>query len=146
MAENARRYFEDVELGDELGPMSVTIPRSAVVGYCNLSQYPMPNRFTDDYIAQKEGMKAAVIPAPLTMGFMSLLVSRWAKSAFLKSLDVILRGPIGHDERLMVVGIVTDKSDIVDEPLIHCDIYIETEEGVKVAGGQAVAELPLRPL
>ena len=140
-----RRYFEDVELGDEIGPMPLAVPRQTVVDYCRLWGHPMPNRFTDDEVARREGLKAAVVPSSMSMGLMGGLISQWAADAQLKRLDIVLRQPFSLFQPVHMVGIVTDKKEESDVREIHCDLYIESQEGGRLIGGQAVIELPARP-
>ena len=83
-----------------------------------------------------------MVPATLTIAYMHLLVSRWAADAHLKRLDVVFRGLLAVDQRAQVMGVITDKDDTGDTPEVCCDLYVESLDGVRLVGGQAVVELP----
>ena len=46
-------YFEDVDLGDEIGPLETEATDDGVVSFCTVWQSQMPNRFTDREIAEQ---------------------------------------------------------------------------------------------
>ena len=49
-------YFEDVEPGDEIGPLERVAGDDDVTAFCELWGKPTPNRFTDQAIAEKSRM------------------------------------------------------------------------------------------
>ena len=46
-------FFEDVELGDDIGPLEKIASDQDVIDFCNLWGPPSPNRFTDPDEAAK---------------------------------------------------------------------------------------------
>ena len=52
-------YFEDVELGDEIGPLETEATDDGVLEFCQVWDNRTPNRFTDQAIAEK-----ATLPGP----------------------------------------------------------------------------------
>ena len=46
-ARNELPYFEDVELGDQIGPVATVATGEGVARFCAVWSPPTPNRFTD---------------------------------------------------------------------------------------------------
>ena len=59
---------------------------------------------------------------------------------------IMLRGQLGHDQPVQVVGMVVDKDESGGASEVYCDLYIQSADGVKLVGGQAVVELPPMPV
>lgn len=140
-----RRYFEDVELGDELGPVPLTISQEEVVAYCRVWGRPIPNRFTDPEVARHEGVDGTMVPGPLSMAHMARLVSGWAADVQLKRLESVFRQPLRPGQPVELAGVVIDKEAVDRENQIHCDLYVRSPEGDWLIGGKAVVILPSRP-
>ena len=99
------RYFEDVDLGDEIGPLQREVTDNEVVEFTNLSGQGggKPSRFTSDEQAQKEGLPGAIVPGIMSMSLLSKLLTDWADSADVKLLDVIFRQTIPHNQILKLL-------------------------------------------
>ena len=146
MEHSPRRYFEDVELGDELGPMSLNVSQEQVVAYCRVWGRPIPNRFTDSEMAQREGMRGTMVPGPLSMAYMAHLVSEWSADAQVRRLESVFRRPISLGQQVELSGVVVDKEIVDGEKQIQCDLYIKSLEGDRLIGGKAVISLASRPV
>ncbi len=59
-------YFEDVEVGDDIGPVQRTVSTDQVVRFLSVHQGRDmgQSRFTSDEAAIKEGMPGAIVPGP----------------------------------------------------------------------------------
>ncbi|GIT69888.1 MAG: hypothetical protein Ct9H300mP27_09920 [Chloroflexota bacterium] len=51
-------FFEDVELGDDIGPLEKIASDQDFIDFCNLWGPPTPNRFTDPDEAAKSKLSA----------------------------------------------------------------------------------------
>lgn len=139
------RYYEDVEPGDELGSCEKIATRHAVAEFCEVWGTPAAARFTDDGAAQKEGLPSAIVPGIMSMAYMAQLLSRWADGGLLKSLDVVFRQTVLHEQSLQLVGVVTDKAQDSHGSHVTCDVYILSADGERLVGGKAIVLLPNRP-
>ena len=140
-------YYGDVEVGDELGPLEKVVDRAAVQEFSSIwgSNSSNPTIFTDPEQARREMLPDVIVPGPMSMAFMAQLLTTWADGGWISKLDVVFRQTVPHETPLRVVGVVTDKYQAEDGGHIECDVYLETVDGERLVGGQAVVILPLGP-
>ena len=136
--------FEDVELGDEIGPMKTEATAEGVEAFCRLWENPKPNRFTDAESATKVGLPGPIVPGIMAMGIMTRLLTDWAGPGALKDLDVVFRQPVPHHKPLRVTATVTDTRQEEGENLVECDVMLTGAEGERYVGGKAILALPSR--
>jgi hypothetical protein len=139
------RYVEDVELGNEIGPVEVDISDDSVLAFCKVWGNEMPNRFTDPELAKKVGLSGPIVPGIMSMAIMARLFGDWSPSAVLKNLDVVFRQPVGH-EIVSINAVITDipEPSPTNEHLIECDIYLTGSSSDRLVGGKAIVVLPSR--
>ncbi len=137
-------YFEDVELGDEIGPLERVARDHDVMDFCQLWGNPMPNRFTDQEIADKARLPGPILPGIMSMALMSQLLTDWASPESLKDLDLVFRQPVPHNKPLRISATVTDTRQEDGENLVVCDILMTGVEGERYVGGTALLSLPNR--
>ena len=142
MAEN-ELYFEDVELGDDLGPAERTITDEQVQAFVEIwGAESGPSRFTSEEVAKGEGLPGMIVPGALSVGVLSQLVTGWSSSVNLKTLDLMFRQMVRHNVPLQLKGIVTDKNVVDGEPQVECDIWMEGPDGTRLVMGKAIVGLP----
>lgn len=135
-------FFEEVDVGTEI-PASIN-----KVNLVKLVQYAAAtwNFFLlhlDKEFAQKQGFKDANIPASLYGAFLAKTVTTWAGNrGRLKKLGyrVTVMGFPG--DTLICKGKVAKKYRQVGHNLVDCDIWVENQDGVKVAPASATVSLP----
>ena len=137
-------FFEDVELGDEIGPLERVARDQDVIDFCQLWGNPMPNRFTDQEIADKARLPGPILPGIMSMALMSQLLTDWASPESLKELDLVFRQPVPHNKPLRISATVTDTRQEDGENLVVCDILMTGVEGERYVGGTALLSLPSR--
>ena len=137
------RYYEEIELGEEIGPLEKTVNPDAVAAYCKVWGRPIPNRFTDVEIAKKVRLSGPIVPGQMTLAMMAQLFVDWSPNVALKLLDVVYRQPVPHG-RVLITGLVTDKRYEHGEYLVECDVRLSNEEHGTMIGGRAVVTLPSR--
>ncbi|MDA0771209.1 MAG: MaoC/PaaZ C-terminal domain-containing protein [Chloroflexi bacterium] len=139
-------YFEDVEIGDDIGPVERTVNKDQVVRFLSVHQGrdTGPNRFTSEEAAEKEGLPNAIVPGAMNIAMMSTLLTGWADTARLKKLDVVFRGMVPHNKILTLAGIVTDKNVVDGEARLECDVFLQNDEGTRLIIGNAIVLLPTR--
>tara|TARA_Y100000310_G_C20458828_1_gene704354 strand:- start:295 stop:735 length:441 start_codon:yes stop_codon:yes gene_type:complete len=139
-------YFDDVELGDEIGPLTRSVSSDQVVGFVSVRDPdPSLSRFTSDKAARSEGLPGAIVPGAMNIAMMSQIVTGWSSTVSLKKIDVVFRQMVPHNEPLTLSGIVTDKDETGGSTSLECDIVMENREGVKLVIGHAEFTLPSRP-
>lgn len=136
------RYFDDVDLGDELGPLETMATDTSVREFCEVWGTGGANRFTDHEAARKEGLAGAIVPGIMSMAYLSQLLTQWAEGGSIKKLDVVFRQLVPHNVPLRIVGIVTDKTQVKGENLVDIDVYLETGQNDRMVGGKATLSLP----
>ncbi len=139
-------YFEDVELGDEIGPTERVVGDGEVEAFCRLWGNETPNRFTDQELAEKSGLVGPIIPGIMSMALMAQLLTSWAGTEALKDLDLVFRQPVPHNKPLKISATVTDTSQADGVNLVTCDILMTGAEGERYVGGTAMVALPSRSL
>jgi acyl dehydratase len=142
---NAELYFEDVEIGDDIGPIDRMVSAEQVGAFLRIrGGWSSPNRFTDDTHARNEGLPGAIVPGGINIAMMSQLLTGWSPTVTLKKLEVVFRQVVRHNRPLQLKGIVTAKDVIDDQPQIECDVFMEDEEGTPLVIGNATVVLPMR--
>ena len=138
-------YYDDVDLGDEVGPVERIVSDDQVIEFTQVwGREEGPTRFTSREKAQSEGLPEAIVPGAMNIAIMSQLITAWSPTVRLVKLDVVFRSPVLHNRPLTLRGMITDK-DIVDgEPQIECDVTMENEEGTPHVIGKAIVSLPIR--
>ena len=145
MAEQKPPYFEDVELGDEIGSLEKVASDDDVTAFCELWGNPMPNRFTDQAIAEKARLPGPIVPGVMSMSLMAQLLTDWAGPEAVKDLDLVFRQPVPHNKSLKISATVTDTRQEDGENLVECDILMTGAEGERYVGGTALLSLPSKP-
>ena len=138
-------YFEDVELGTDLGPIERSVSDRQVVDYVKLGKLRSgPGRFTDAESARREGLPGAIVPGAIIIALMSQLLTGWSRTVRLKTLDVVFRQVVQHNVPLQLTGVVTDKNVVDGEPRIECDVILQGEDGTDLVIGKATVSVPKR--
>ncbi len=145
MTQSNLPYFDDVEMGDEIGPLVKVVSDEEVVNFCEQWGNPMPNRFTDPTIAEKSRLPGPILPGVMSMAIMAQLLTQWAGPAAVKDLDLVFRQPVPHNKPLSIAATVTDTRQEDGENLVECDILMTGEQGERYVGGTALISLPSRP-
>ena len=76
MAADNLPTFQDVELGSEIGPMELVATDENVANFCQLWGNPMPNRFTDQAIAEASGLPGPIVPGAVSYTHLTLPTKR----------------------------------------------------------------------
>ena len=122
MTQSAKLYFEDVELGDEIGPAILSVSREQVVDFCSLWGNPAPNRFTDQAEAERVGLSEPIVPGIMSMALVSRVLTDWAGTGTVADLDLVFRGSVPHNQPLHVGIQISDTAQDDDGNHVQCDI------------------------
>ena len=135
-------YFEDVELGDEIGPLETIATDEGVISFCQVWDNAMPNRFTDQAVAEESQLPGPIVPGIMSMGIMARLLTDWAGPEALRDLDLVFRQPVPHNKPLTVSATITDTRVDEGENVVECDILMTGAQGERYIGGKAIVALP----
>ena len=94
--------FEDIDLGDEIGPVELVATDENVATFCELWGNPMPNRFTSQDMAEASGLPGPIVPGVMSMAIMGQALTDWAGPESLKDLDLVFRQPVPHNKPLLI--------------------------------------------
>lgn len=139
-------YFEDVEIGDDIGPIKRSITDEDVIGFVSVREKKItPSRFTSNKVANSEGMPEAIVPGPMNIALMSQILTDWSDTVCLLKIDVVFRQTVPHNTDLTFSGIVTDKDETGNSTKLECDVVMENSDAVKLVIGTGVIALPNKP-
>ena len=137
-----RPFFEEIEMGDEIGPVELVATDENVINFCQLWGNPMPNRFTSHEMAEDSGLPGPIVPGVMSMAIMSQALTDWAGPESLKDLDLVFRQPVPHNKPLLISATVTDTRQEDGENVIECDVLMTGAAGERYVGGTAIITLP----
>tara|TARA_B110000014_G_scaffold253966_1_gene234005 strand:+ start:278 stop:730 length:453 start_codon:yes stop_codon:yes gene_type:complete len=146
------KYIEDIDLGDEFGPVQIEVKPNDVIDFCktwirdeenskNIFN-AAPTRFTDEEFAKTEGLPGAIVPGIMSMAYLARLLNTAWPDGTITQLDVVFRQLVLHNQIINLVGVVTDTVSEDDQNFIECDVYIENSEGSRLVGGKARLDIP----
>ena len=135
-------YIEDIELGDEIGPLETVATDEGVISFCQVWDNPIPNRFTDQAVAEEAQLPGPIVPGIMSMGIMARLLTDWAGPEALRDLDLVFRQPVPHNKPLTISATITDTRMEEGENVVECDILLTGAQGERNVGGKAIVALP----
>ncbi|HCE75940.1 MAG TPA: hypothetical protein DEP04_04865 [Dehalococcoidia bacterium] len=143
---NEKLYFEDVDIGDEIGPVTRTVSDEEVIQFVSIRDEKVtPSRFTSKEFANSEGLDEAIVPGAMNIALMSQVLTNWSETVCLLKIDVVFRGTVPHNKDLVFSGIITDKDETGESTKLECDIVMENSDGVKLVIGTGIIALPNKP-
>jgi hypothetical protein len=140
-------FFEDVEIGDEIGPIEKVITDQQVLKFISLwgpAWAKKRNRFTDVRVAEAEGLPGRVLPGPMNFAILSQLLTDWSPTVILRKIDMVIRQVVPVNLPFELKGVVTDKVLTGGEGRVECDIFMENPHGERMVGAKSVVVLPTK--
>lgn len=137
MATQTERSFFEIDIGDELGPVTRTPTTAMVQRYAEAVDIKELRFFFDPEAALKNGFERPIVPGPMTAGFMTQLLKDHFVGWRLKSMSTTFRTPALHGEPINIWGNVTELSLEDGIATVHCDVVVENPRGDRVAVGTA---------
>lgn len=138
------RYFEDVRVGDRLGPLVKVLTTEMVRQFCATWGSRTPSRFTDDEAARKDGLPHAIVPGIMSMALAGNLLTTWAPGGQVLRLESLFRKPVPHNQPVRVEGVVTAVGIHEGKPRVECDVHLRRDEDETFVTSSAILTLPLR--
>jgi acyl dehydratase len=137
MTERAIRSFDEIEIGDEIGPVTRVPTTEMVVRYAEAAGIRELRFFFDPEQARQNGFEKPIVPGPLSAGFLAQLLKDHFVGWQLRALHTTFRTPALHGEPLNLWGTITEKTEENGVPTVHCDILAENPRGDRVIVGTA---------
>ena len=98
---NEKLYYEDVDIGDEIGPVTRSVSDEEVVQFVLIREKKVtPSRFTSKEFANSEGLDEAIVPGAMNIALMSQVLTNWSETVCLLKIDVVFRGTVPHNKDL----------------------------------------------
>jgi acyl dehydratase len=140
----ARPYYEDVQVGDQIPPlMKGPMTHLRLVRYAGASGDFNPLH-TDPKVGETIGTGGIIAHGMLIMGFVGQLLSDYVGPEALRKFDVRFKGMTRLNDEITCTGTITEKYEIHGEGRIAGKVQAVDQNGdVKVAG-TFVAILPYR--
>ena len=146
-------YWEDVEVGGEVAPLSKIATTQMLVKWAGASGDFNPLHY-DSIFAESQGVGKPIVHGQLKRAWLGQMMTDWiGEKGTLRKFSVQYRGV--DYPRLMISlteyaegetwgckGTVTNKYVQDDEHYVDCDIWVENGQGEKTTPGKATAILP----
>lgn len=138
-------FFEDVQAGMELPPLTREITRRRMVQFSGATEDWSEIHY-DDEAARRAGFpRGAVTQGTLVWSILGQLMTDWiGEQGALRRLEAQYRGMVWPGDVLTCKGVVTEKYVKNGERYVECEVWAENQNGEKVTPGRAVAVLPTR--
>jgi len=136
MNELSMKLFDEIEIGDEIGPLTYAPTMEDIQRYASVVRM-VDQRFMDPQVAQQRGFQHAIVPGPLSATFLARMLTEYFTGWRLQTFNISFRAPVRHGDALTCSGMVTQKEEEGGVCLIHCDIIAENANGDRALVGTA---------
>jgi acyl dehydratase len=136
MSEIMEKLFDEVEIGDEIGPLTYAPTLEDIQRYASVVRM-VDQRFINPEVAQQRGFQQAIVPGPLSATFLARMLTEHFTGWRLQTFNISFRSPVRHGDALSCLGTVTQKDERDGLVTIHCDLVVENANGDRVLVGTA---------
>ncbi|MEW6300911.1 MAG: MaoC family dehydratase [Thermodesulfobacteriota bacterium] len=130
------KLLTEIEIGDEIGPVTRTLTLADVQRYAAVTSLT-DERFLKTEHANQMGFHRPIVPGPLSATLLAKLLTDSFPGWRLRSFQVSFRTPVGHGDTLSFWGTVTEKGETGGVAAVHCDVVAENQQGDRVIVGTA---------
>jgi acyl dehydratase len=139
-----QNYFEDVEVGSEIGPLEKNPTTQQLVRYAGASGDFYQIHYDKDF-ALANKLPGVILHGALKNGFLAQLMTDFAgEHGWLRKLAVQYRGMDQPGSKVVCRGKVARKRVEGSDHIVECEIWLENAKGEKTTPGSAVVILPSR--
>jgi acyl dehydratase len=132
--------FDDIEVGDELPPLTLTLSGEQVRRYAETANMP-GGRFMSDEAARAEGLPGQIVPGNMSLALFSRLLAGWGDGVVIKRLSATFRAIVRPDVPLVLNAVVTEKHSSDHGDFVECDLVLENADGDRLVTGTATVSL-----
>lgn len=144
MKTNQQNYFEEIEVGNIIGPKIINIDRKQLVMYAGASQ-DFNEFHYDDEVAKKAGHKGIIIHGALKSAWLAqLMIEFVGVEGNLRQFNVSYRGVDFPNENLKYYGRIINKFIDNSMGLVEIELSLENSAGKITTPAFAVVELPIK--
>jgi acyl dehydratase len=137
-------YFEDVEVGQEIGPLEKHPTTQQLVKYAGASGDFHQIHYDKD-LALAANLPGVIIHGALKNAFLGQLMTDFVgEHGWLKKLSCQYRGMDQPGSKVVGRGKVVKKYVEGSQCLVDCEIWLENAKGERTTPGAATAILPSR--
>ena len=137
----SQRYFESVQIGDELEPVEKTPTADMAIDFFGRDN-PTNPAFADAEAGKRMGVGGALVPGALKMSWLMRYVSDWAgPAANIRTLRVALRRPDVAGRPLTLSGRIVDKREEPDGKVVELEV-VTLADGQPSIRAMVLVELP----
>ena len=137
-------YYEDVEVGMELPPLTKHPTTRQLVKWAGASGDYVEIHYDKD-VALKAGLSGVILHGPLISSFLGQFITEWiGDEGTLKKMNCTWKRMHFPGEELICKGKVTNKYVDGSEHCVECDLWTENPKGDVCAPHKAVVSLPSR--
>lgn len=134
-------YFETVRVGEELPTLAKgPIDRVHLARYAGASGDFNPLH-VDEVFARSAGMPSVYAPGMLVMGFLSQLLSDWARGAQLRRYSVKFNKIVWPGDTVVLKGRVSDRWGEAGRYFAEVDLWVENQKGELVLKGTSQVQM-----
>jgi acyl dehydratase len=133
------KLFDEVEIGDEIGPATYAPTLEDIQRYASVVRM-VDRRFINPEVAQQRGFQHAIVPGPLSATFLARMLTAYFSGWRLQTFNISFRAPVRHGDTLTCLGTVTQKDEQNGIATIHCDLVAENTNGDRALVGTATLQ------
>ena len=135
-------FYEDVNIGDELPPLTKQPDTRQLVMWAGASGDYNPIHYDKEF-AQSKGLSGVIVQGQLVGCFLGQLVTGWmGKEGTLQKLTCSYKEMNFPGESITCKGKVLKKSIEDGKYLVVCNVWAENTKGEKTVTGTATVMLP----
>lgn len=137
-------YFEDIEVGNEITPLTKQPTTRQLVMWAGASGDYNPIHYDKDF-ALNRGLAGVIVQGQLVFTFLSQMMTDWiGEAGTLRKLTCSYKGMNFPGEAILCRGRVNKKYETAGEHCVECSLWAENSQGEKTVTGTAIATLPAR--
>jgi hypothetical protein len=138
------RFWEDVQLGEELPTLTMPITVTRCVYLASATRDFSPQHSNRDYARERSKTKDVFVNTPFNMGMVSRFLTDWGgPRSTVRRMNLAMRGNVCAGDDMIISGTVTKKHVEGEEHRVDLDIMISTQSGPVTPCGASLA-LPSR--
>ena len=137
------RYFEDVQIGEELPVLQKDINLARMMAYGAATWDFIRIHYDADYV-REQGFDGPFVDGQMLGGYLAQHVQDWSgPESFLRKLSFRNRVMVYPGDVLKLHGVVTGAYVDGDEAMVECDLWVENQRGDRVVHpASAVVRFP----
>lgn len=140
-----QRYFEDVQEGQELAPVTKSVGTTQMFLYSAVTRNAHRIHYDERY-AHTERLPTILVHGPLQGAQLSAYVTDWmGPRGFLKKFSYSNRGMAFPGEQLTMKGKVVRKHGLDGRGAVDLEVWEENAKGERLVPATATVLLPARP-